>query len=385
MASMDAFLLYTVIGLLLVASPAHSLVDDKALAGPDAERASPARRNFVVPHPGACAMDVSAGTADILQAALGIWTSIQVCKKAHVPGSANEMKTMCVADGAGVVASLTNVGQYILGMLASCMGQNHVGAQCAQKSLILAGAISAGASAATSLSNGCVTSKLFHGGTQIYQGATCIVDIRSAMQYFMSAMMSFVHIKEQCDISPENCASFSSHLVASFAAIAKFGLSAAGDCGGKVPPGSECGAEISALIQSMSTIVAASTKVEEACNPNYTAPATMPGAVGVTVQTDGTVILPQGHSLTPQQAATVANLRSQLSQAQRLFGIEKEEPFAPKNAVHSSLSINAVLLGCIPLASLVAFLTGRRAGLGGQSYCGVRSGFGDASDEFVTE
>jgi len=353
------FSLYIVACALVV--EANSLAGDQALAAWDAEAAAPARRNWAAPHPGTCAMDVSAGTAELLQVGIGMWSAIRVCKAA--PDGNKEVKTLCVADVAGVVASLTNVGQYILAGLDSCIGRNHIhNGLCAQKSLVLAGAISQAAGTATSLSNGCVAKK-FKKGSKIYNGASCIVDIRSAMQSLMTGILEVMHLKGQCGISPQRCTEFSAHLVASMAGLARYALSAAGDCAGTVPPGSECGAEIATLVQSMTTIIAASTGVEKACDPKYAPPTPPPfDTRDMELHKDGSISMPTGHKLTPAQQATIAALQSNLTAAQRLFGIKRESLWDDDDFKDTSLSTNAILAGLLPIAAIVAFLTGRRTG-----------------------
>merc|ERR1719174_2637712 len=108
-------------------------------------------------HPATCAMDATAGTAELLQTGIQLWSSIEVCKEA--PNGDDRTKTVCIADAAGVVAALTNVAQYLLAVLESCAGQHLLHARCAQTALILTGSISGAAGAATSLSTGCRADK----------------------------------------------------------------------------------------------------------------------------------------------------------------------------------------------------------------------------------
>lgn len=356
---MHIVLLHAVVGALLV--DADSSGGDSALATWEA----PARRNWAAPHPGACALEVSAGTAELLQAALGMWGSIRVCKRFD---SGKDGKTVCIADMVGVVASLINVAQYILGGIDSCIGQKHMqNTLCAQKSLVLAGAISQAASTATTLSTGCVAAEL-RADSQAINGASCVVDVRSAMQSFITAIMETTHLKKRCSISPQTCTEFSAHLVASLAGLARYALSAAGDCGGKVPPGSKCGAEIAALIQSMTTIVAAATGVDEACDPKFAPPTPPPfDTRDMELHKDGTLSMPTDHQLTPAQQATIAALQNNLTAAQRLFGIDRESPWDEHDRKQTPLSTNAawsnaILVGLLPVAAIVAFLTGRRTG-----------------------
>jgi len=357
MTAMQLFLLYIVVGALPV--EADSLAGDAAPAAWEA----PARRmkHWVAPHPGACAMDVSAGTADLLQVGIGLWSGIQVCKE--ISDGGKDVKTICIADIAGVVASLTSVGQYILSGIDSCIGRKHIhNTACAQKSLVLAGAITGAAGAATSLSSGCVAAK-FKAGDKPLNGATCVVDIRSAMQSLITSIMQMVHLKGECDVSAQTCTEFSARLIASIAGLGTYALSAAADCGGKVPPGSECGAEIAALIQSTTTIVAAATGVDEACDPKYAPPTPPPfNTRGIALNMDGSLTMPTGTQLTPNQQATIAALQGNLSTAQRLFGIKRESLWDDHDPKQTSLSINAILIGLLPVAAIVAFFTGRRTG-----------------------
>jgi len=356
MTTMHLFLLHIVVGASTV--EADSVVGSTALAAWEA----PARRNFAVPHPGACAMDVSAGTAELLQVGIGLWSAIQVCK---TTSDGKEAKTICIADVAGVVASLTSVGQYILSGIDSCIGRQHIhNTACAQKSLVLAGAISQAAGTATSLSNGCVAANFKPGLSKpAYKGASCVVDIRSAMQSLMTAILEVVHVKGECSISPQRCTEFSAHLIASMAGLARYALSAAADCGASVPPGSACGAEIATLIQSMTTIVAAATGVDKACDPKYAPPTPPPfDTRGIELNTDGTLTMPTDQKLTPDQQATITALQANLSTAQRLFGVKRESLWDDHDPKQTSLSINAILIGLLPVAAIVAFFTGRRSG-----------------------
>lgn len=351
-----------------LAQPVLSEADDDAmyaslLSASKAFPAVPARRNLAIADPASCAMDVSAGVADLAQVGLGMWSAVKICKTA--PHGSETNKIACTADVLGVVSSLTNVGQYIIGALESCAGVVKLSDTCSRNSLILAGAISGGAGSSTALSAGCASVNAFKESSrnQAFNGASCIIDMRSSMQGLLKIIMSLVAVKQQCSISPEHCASSTAHIVASLANLAKFALSAAGDCAGQVPTGAACGLDIASLVASLSTTASAATNVELACNPN--APTHAPPAVNVVVQTDGTIALPSG-TMTGSQASVIAEMRANISNFQRLYRTPSQEALDLDETRQMPFSSTTVLAGFIPLMAIMGFLAGKRAGGGGK-------------------
>jgi len=301
-------------------------------------------------------MDISGGAADLLQVGLGLWSAVKVCETAEKGDQTNKMA--CVADISGIVASLTNVGQYIIGIMESCAGKVSLSDHCSRASLVLAGSISGAAGTSTSLSAGCGNVQKFKMTTQAANGASCVVDVRSTVQSLLKTIMSLVSIKKKCDVSAEQCSTSGAHLVASLAGLAEFVLAATGDCAGKLLPGAACGSDVASLVSSLSTVVAAATDTEMACNPN--APTPGPTAVEVMVQPDGTKTAPQG-VMTSAQAAAIAEMKKKLNNFQRLYQPSVEKAPVLDGESHSLFSSTAVLAGFMPLLVIMGFLAGRRS------------------------
>jgi len=337
-----------------------SLVDDESfaalLSAQKSLAAAPAGRNLAVADAATCGMDISGGAADLLQVGLGLWSAVKVCETAEKGSDANKMA--CVADISGIVASLTNIGQYIIGIMESCGGKVSLNDHCARASLVLAGAISGAAGTSTALSAGCGNVQEFKLTTQVANGASCVVDVRSTVQSLLKTIMSLVAIKKNCDVSAEQCSTSGAHLVASLAGLAEFVLAATGDCAGKLVAGAACASDVAKLVSSLSTTVAAATDTEMACNPN--APTPGPAAVEVLVQPDGTKTSPQG-VMTSAQAAAIAEMKKKLNNFQRLYQPTAERTPALDEESHSLFSSTAVLAGFMPLLVIMGFLAGRRS------------------------
>jgi len=336
-----------------------SLVDDEsfaALLSAQRSLATAAGRNLAVADPATCGMDISGGAADLLQVGLGLWSAVKICETAEKGSETNKMA--CVADISGIVASLTNIGQYIIGIMESCGGKVSLNDHCARASLVLAGAISGAAGTSTSLSAGCGNVQEFKISTQAANGASCVVDVRSTVQSLLKTIMSLVSIKRNCDISAEQCSTSGAHLVASLAGLAQFVLAATGDCAGKLVAGAACASDVAKLVSSLSTTVAAATDTEMACNPN--APTPGPAAVQVLVQPDGTETSPAG-VMTSAQAAAIAEMKKKLNNFQRLYQPTAEKAPALDEESHSLFSSTALLAGFMPLLVIMGFLAGRRS------------------------
>jgi hypothetical protein len=256
------------------------------------------------------------------------------------------------------VATLTDIGQYIIGSVESCAGKYELSDACAKTSLALAGSISAAAGSSTSLSQGCSATRWMH--TEAAAGASCVVDIRASMQDLLTVILSLTKVSQQCDTSPEQCASSTAHAVATLADLAKFVVSAAGDCVGQLPPGAACGEDIASIVQSLTTIATAGTVVEQSCNPSAKTP---PPEAQVLVQPGGQVTWPHG-IFTKDQTNIIAAMRANISNFKRLYQKTAEESSSLGESKQKSLPVTVVLCGLMALVAVVGFQAGRRSGVG---------------------
>jgi len=227
-----------------------------------------AQGKFDEGHKALCALDVTRGASDLMDAGLDLWAASKRSDQ-----TTSRAKEELSVDITAVIGSVSKVVEHILQAMTDCtaledLSSEQTGAyQCGQAATKLTAGASELASAGAKLSMTCKSRRLVD-VKKTSQGK-CVVNVKDAMMELAEASALLTTAPQKCKTDGskmEDCAEMALRVTSHLAALGKFIMGATKNCGSQTGIDVACAGAVSTLIQALSTVGAAGMEIDKECS-----------------------------------------------------------------------------------------------------------------------